>query len=117
METLTFDLPGHEGITRSGRSTNVIENVNLRVEGAMSYISGAALVEARLWTIFTYINIKAGTKNKGYPDCHLFDVLRMKTLEDLATRLHLPPIFPEHHMVPTSVPEFMLTRSLDAPVT
>ena len=39
----------------------------------------------------------------------------MKHLEDLAKLLHLPSMFPEHNMEPTCVPEYMLTRSLDAP--
>lgn len=115
LEALTFGLPGHEGITRSGRGTNTVETVNLLVKHAMSFIAGPQLVAARLWGILTYINIKAGKKNKGDPDRRLFDMMRMKVLEELAQLLNLPRMFPEHNMQPTSTPEFMLTRSLDAP--
>ena len=116
LEGLTFSLPGHEGITRSGRGTNIVENANGRAEGAMSYISGVqSLTKARLWGIFTYINIKAGAQNKGDPDRHLFDVMRMKVLEDLAKLLELPRMFPEHNMTPTTTPKFLLTDSLEAP--
>ena len=81
----------------------------------MSYISGPQLTEARLWVIFTYINIKAAIKDKEDPNRKLFDVMRMNVLEDLAQLLNLPRMFPKHNMQPTLTPDFMLTCSLDAP--
>ena len=98
--SMTYPLPGHAGITRSARGTNVVENLNLYVELAMANISGLSLTKARLLTWQTTTNFTAGIKNKGDPDYLLKDPVRMNVLEAAAKNAFLPRLFPEHNMQP-----------------
>ncbi len=116
LESMTYPLPGHDGITRSARGTNVAENLNLYVELAMSNISGVALTMARLLTWQTTTNFTAGIKNKGDPDYLLKDPVRMNILEAAAKKACLPRLFPEHNMQPLAVKEYMLTDALNPPL-